>query len=539
MTGAATGQHGPTGQHGHGDDHDDEPEVPLTENPIWQQDNVMLRSVGVDIGSSGTQVAFSRLYLQRQSVNLTSRYVVVRRELDFQSPVHFTPFAGDMSIDAGALGKILDQAYADAGITPDDIDTGVVILTGEALRRWNAEAIADVVSEHAGDLVCASAGHHMEAMLAAYGSGTVRASRREHSRLLNVDIGGGTTKLTLVDDGRIAATAALHIGGRLVATGEDGRVTRLEPGGAYHAKRAGIALELGAAAGPATLATVAGRMARELLLALCGDSSADRSLWLTDPLPGLGRLDGLVFSGGVAEYVYGTETRTFGDLGPYLGAALAAAGEAAGQAGDAGGTGEADRAGRLPAPLRLADARIRATVLGASEYTVQLSGITSYLGSPERTLPRRNLPVARPQYELPDVIDAALIGAEIKVHVARFGAGGTADRSGAGTASEIGDLVVALHWEGPPEYARVRALAEAVAAGLADRIAAGAALYLMLDGDIARTLGLLLRDELGVTNDLVVIDGVLLRDLDYVDLGRVRQPSGTVPVTIKSLVFSH
>ncbi len=166
---------------------------------------------------------------------------------------------------------------------------------------------------------------------------------------------------------------------------------------------------------------------------------------------------------------------------------------------------------------------------------MQLSGITSYLSSPERILPRRNLPVARPQYELPDVVDAAVIGAEIKSHVARFAAASTTG----GTASEIGDLVVALHWEGPPEYARVRALAEAVASGLADRIAAGAALYLMLDGDIARTLGLLLHDELGVANDLVVIDGVLLRDLDYVDLGRVRQPSGTVPVTIKSLVFSH
>jgi ethanolamine utilization protein EutA len=534
MTGAATGQHG------HGGDHDDESDVPLTENPMWQQDNVMLRSVGVDIGSSGTQVAFSRLYLRRLSVNLTSRYVVVRRELHFQSQVHFTPFARGMSIDAGALGKILDQAYADAGVTPDDVDTGVVILTGEALRRRNAEAIAGVVSEHAGDLVCASAGHHMEAMLAAYGSGTVRASHRDHSRLLNVDIGGGTTKLTLVDDGRIAATAAFHVGGRLVATGEDGRVIRLEPGGAYHAERAGIPLELGAPAGPGTLAAVGGRMAGQLLLALNDDPSADQSLWLTDPLPGLGRLDGLVFSGGVAEYLYGTETRTFGDLGPYLGSALAAAGktaEAAGHAGDIGGAGEAGAARRLPAPVRPADARIRATVLGASEYTVQLSGITCYLDSPERTLPRRNLPVARPPYELPDVVDAAAIGAQISSHVARFEVASTT--GGPVGASETGDLVVALHWEGPPEYARVRALAEAVAGGLAGRIAAGAPLYLMLDGDIARTLGLLLHDELGVANDLVVIDGVLLRDLDYVDLGRVRQPSGTVPVTIKSLVFSH
>ncbi|HUN34441.1 MAG TPA: ethanolamine ammonia-lyase reactivating factor EutA [Trebonia sp.] len=530
MTAAATGRHG------HGDDHDDAADTPLTDNPMWQQDNVLLRSVGVDIGSSGTQVAFSRLYMRRLAVSLTSRYVVVRRELHFQSAVHFTPFSTDMSIDAGALGAILDEAYADAGVTPADIDTGVVILTGEALRRRNAEAIAGVVSEHAGDLVCASAGHHMEAMLAAYGSGTVRASRRDHSRLLNVDLGGGTTKLTVVDDGRIEATAAFHVGGRLVAVGEDGRVARLEPGGAYHAGRAGLRLEPGAPAGPGVLAAVAGQMARQLLLALRGDPTADQSLWLTEPLADVGRLDGVIFSGGVAEYVYGTQARTFGDLGPYLGSALAAAGQPAAADGRAGGPAQSALAGRLPAPVLAAEARIRATVLGASQYTVQLSGITSYLGSPERTLPRRNLPVAQPRYELPDVIEAAAVGAQIGAHVARFLVASGAGRAGDATGS--GDLVVALHWAGPPEYARVRALAEAVAGGLADRIAAGAPLYLMLDGDIGRTLGLLLRDELGIANDLVVIDGVLLHDLDYVDLGRVRQPSGTVPVTIKSLVFS-
>ncbi|HEY1704460.1 MAG TPA: ethanolamine ammonia-lyase reactivating factor EutA [Trebonia sp.] len=527
MTDIVTGHgHAPHGDPAHGDaahdqhdDHDDEPDVPLEQNPIWQQDNVMLRSVGVDIGSSGTQVAFSRLYLRRLSEDLTSRYVVVRRELHFQSEVAFTPFGADMSIDAAALGTILDQAYADAAVTPDEIDTGVVILTGEALRRRNAAAIAAVASQHAGDLVCASAGHHMEAMLAAYGSGAVRASHRDHTRLLNADIGGGTTKLTLIDDGRIIATAAFHVGGRLIATRADGTVVRLEPGGEYHASGAGVPVELGGSAGPETLAAVADQMAEQLMLALRGDPATDRSLWLTDPLPALGGLDGVIFSGGVAEYVYGTETREFGDLGPYLGTALAGAGKAR----------------QLPGPVQAADARIRATVLGASEYTVQLSGITSYLGAPERTLPRRNLPVAQPQYKLPDVVDGAAIGAEIKRHVARFSGGDGSE--GASDGSD--DLVVALHWEGPPEYARVRGLAEAVTAGLADRIAAGAPLYLMLDGDIARTLGLLLRDELGIANDLVVIDGVLLRDFDYVDLGRVRQPSGTVPVTIKSLVFSH
>lgn len=502
-------------EHGHGvdDEHDDGPDLALEDNPIWQQDNVVLRSVGVDIGSSGTQVAFSRLHLRRMSEDLTSRYVVVRRETDFSSEVHLTPYAdgpgGELYIDATALGRMLDQAYGDARVGPEEIDTGVVILTGEALRRRNAELIASVVSERAGDLVCATAGHHMEAMLAAYGSGAVLASHRGGARLLNVDIGGGTTKLTLLDSGRIVATAAFHVGGRLIAAA-DGAVVRLEPGGARHAARAGVPLELGGAVTGEELAAVAEQMARDLVGVLHGEGPRDVDLWLTDPLPELGRLDGLIFSGGVAEYVYGTESRTFGDLGPRLGEVLARAG----------------REGGLPAPVLAADARIRATVLGASEYTVQLSGITSHLGEPQRTLPRRNLPVARPDFALPEVVDPAVVADEISRHVARFETAGP------------GDLVVALHWEGPPEYPRLRALAEAVVKGLADRIGAGLPLYLMLDADVARTLGRILREELGVANDMLVLDGVALRDFDYVDLGRVREPSGTVPVTIKSLVFS-
>ena len=510
MTGHDGGHHDHGGGHTHGidDEHDDGADQPLEENAIWQQDNVLLHSVGIDIGSSGTQVAFSRLHLRRLSENLTSRYVVVRRETHFESDVHLTPYTDGLSIDAAALGGILDEAYADARVAPEDIDTGVVILTGEALRRRNAELIASVVSERAGDLICKTAGHHMEAMLAAYGSGAVRMSHEHGLRLLNVDIGGGTTKLTLIDSGRIAATAAFHVGGRLIAAGE-GVVTRVEPGGARHAERAGTPLSLGAPVSAGELASIGARMADELLAVLAGRPASDPKLWLTQPLPRLGSLDGLIFSGGVAEYIYGEEQRDFGDLGPSLGDALTRAG----------------RAGRLPAPVLPAAARIRATVLGASEYTVQLSGITSFIGSPERALPRRNLPVANLQYELGETIVAAEVGEEIRRHVGRFGLAPT------------DDLALALHWGGPPEYHRVRALAEAVATGLSDRLLAGAAVYLVLDGDIARTLGLILSEELGVSNDLVVLDGVVLRDFDYVDLGRVRQPSGTVPVTIKSLVF--
>src|SRR3989440_6173604 len=208
---------------------------PLEENPIWIQDHVTLVTVGIDIGSAGTQVIFSRINLRRYGEDLTSRYYVVSRETLFQSPVALTPYSSDERIDDAALGGIVDQAYTAAGVKSEDIDTGVVILTGEALRRENAEAIAALLAEQRGDFVTAAAGHHMESMLAAYGSGASKVSYAEDKRILNVDIGGGTTKLGIVKKGNVIATAALHIGGRLQGMEETGRIVRLDPAGKIHA----------------------------------------------------------------------------------------------------------------------------------------------------------------------------------------------------------------------------------------------------------------------------------------------------------------
>src|SRR5258706_8922152 len=175
----------------------------LEENPSWIQDHVTLVTVGVDIGSSGTQVIFSRINLRRYGEDLTSRYYVVSRETLFQSPVALTPYSSDERIDDAALGPIIEAAYKAAGVEPQDIDTGVVILTGEALRRENAEAIAALLAEQRGDFVTAAAGHHMESMLAAYGSGASKLSYDKGKRILNIDIGGGTTKLGIVESGDV------------------------------------------------------------------------------------------------------------------------------------------------------------------------------------------------------------------------------------------------------------------------------------------------------------------------------------------------
>src|SRR5262245_31473255 len=208
-------------------DHDQfDVDGPLEENPLWIQDHVTLVSVGIDIGSSGTQVIFSRINLRRLGEDLTSRYYVVSRETLYQSPVALTPYQSEERIADGPLGAIIDEAYAAAGLAPADIDTGAVILTGEALRRENAQAIADVLSRQGGDFVCATAGHHMEAMLAAYGSGAARVSSDEGRRILNIDIGGGTTKLAVVENGKVTATAAVHVGGRLQVVDADHHIVR-------------------------------------------------------------------------------------------------------------------------------------------------------------------------------------------------------------------------------------------------------------------------------------------------------------------------
>ena len=484
------------------------------DSPLWAQDHVTLRSVGIDIGSSGTQVIFSRIELRRLGEELSSRYFVTSRETLFQSPVSLTPYRSEELIDDERLGAIIDRAFADAGLHPDDIDAGVVILTGEALRRENAAAIAGLLADQRGEFVCASAGHHMEATLAAYGSGAARVSHDTGRRILNVDIGGGTTKLALVERGKVVATAALHIGGRLLVVGDAGRIVRLDPAGKELSALAGFSWKPGDTVDPAALEKVARWMAGAVLASVAARPIPGevRRLFLTDPLPDLEEVDGVMFSGGVAEYVYRRESRDFGDLGRLLGVALRARLEE----------------GALPWPLLPPGECIRATALGASEYSVQLSGNTVYISDPGKLLPRRNLQVLQPDYACGDRIEPDALALAIREHFKAFD-----------LVEGEHEAALALRWEGAPSHERIAAFATGIRRGLAGTIAAGLPVYIMVDGDIAQTLGAILRDEMGVGSDILVIDGVALWDFDYIDLGRIRMPSQTVPVTVKSLVFGE
>ncbi len=482
------------------------------EDGLWQADNVELVSVGIDIGSSGSQVVFSRIMLQRRGDELSSRYFVVSRELLYESPVALTPYAEGLVIDPAALGEIIDRAYAGAGLSPDQVDTGAVILTGEALRRENARNIADILAAHGGDFVCTMAGHHIEAMLAGYGSGAAWTSNELHKRVLNIDIGGGTTKCAILDHGRVVATAALHIGGRLHVFDSEGRLTRLEPAGKILAKLAGYDWNLGDRISAGEMNAVANYMAGAIVSAISGNTPEElERLWLTSPLAGLDDIGGVMFSGGVSEFIYGREKRGFGDMGKAVGDLL----------------GAALRGGKMPWPDLPAGAGIRATALGLSEYSVQLSGNTIYVPEPDAVLPRRNLRVIQPLYLFTETVEpeaiALAINDALAVHEACL-------------AEE--DVVFAFHWRGTPRYERIAAFARGLALGLAAELQNAKPIYVVMDGDIAQILGRILRYELYVKVPLLIVDGVNLSDFDYIDFGSLRLPSNTVPITIKSLLFS-
>ena len=417
-------------------DHDDfDDDGPLESNPLWMADNVFLTSVGIDVGSSGTQVIFSRLHLRRLAEDLSSRYHVVKRETLYQSPVSLTPYESETRISDVALGRILDEAYAGAGVKPGDVDAGAVILTGEALRRENAQAIAATIAEHGGDFVCATAGHHMESMLAAFGSGAAKASLEGDRRILNIDIGGGTTKLGILEKGKVTTTAAVHIGGRLQVVDENGHITRLDPAGAYHAARAGFDWKLGDRVTEADLDKVADGMAAALMQALAQRPMPHdiEQLYLTDPILDFGRIDGIMVSGGVGEYVYLREQRDFGDIGRRLGHAIRR---------------RLDK-GELAWTLLTAGECIRATALGASEYSVQLSGNTCYISDPGKLLPRRNLQVIQPPFECGETIDSEALAKAIKAHRKLFDVEGVEH-----------EIAISLHWKGMPAYERLAAFAE-------------------------------------------------------------------------------
>ena len=293
-----------------------------TNRSLEVEDEIRLASVGVDINSSTSHLVFSRLVLER----LDNRYVVAERTVLHESAILLTPYSADATIDAAALGAFVEEQYRLANVDPRAIDTGALILTGVAVRRANARAIGELFAAQAGKFVSVSAGDALEATLAAYGSGAVARSIRDSARVMNVDIGGGTSKIAVCESGEIAELTALDVGARTVSFDRDGRVNRIEEAARRFAEEVGVSLELGSVPDAGGLDRMVERMADRLFEAMSSSALEARTAALVrlDPLRNERKPDVVTFSGGVSEYLYGRETRAFGDLGVPLARAVLA-----------------------------------------------------------------------------------------------------------------------------------------------------------------------------------------------------------------------
>jgi ethanolamine utilization protein EutA len=476
-----------------------------TGRTFGEEDELCVLSVGVDIGSSTSHLVFSRIVLER----LDSRYVVTERESFFQSDILLTPYAAEDTIDAGALGAFIERQYRDAKVDPDEIDAGALILTGVAVRRRNARRIGELFARQTGRLVAVSAGDSLESVMAAYGSGAAARSIRNGAPVMNVDVGGGTAKIAVCAEGKVVDVTALDVGARLVVLDERRRIMRVEAAGRRIGAALGLNLEPGAVLAEHDARALAASMADSLFEAMRGGSpqAGGAGLLRLDPLTWRGDISDVSFSGGVSEYIYGGEIKSYSDLGLQFAGALRE---------------------RLTDGLQLArpEARIRATVIGAAQYTVQVSGGTIFV-APLETLPLRNMPVIAPALPLDgDKIEPAAVATAIRSALRR-------------RELEAGESPVALFvpWRGSATFQRLDKLCRGILDGLAPILAHGHPIVLVGDSDVGGLIGIHFCEEMRLATPIVSIDGLELKDFDYIDIGAILDTSGAVAVVIKSLIF--
>jgi ethanolamine utilization protein EutA len=467
-----------------------------------------LKSVGIDIGSSTSHLIFSHITLRREGASLSGKFRVTNREVLYRSPIMLTPYLSATKIDTDKVNEFIHRAYEEAGLTPEDIDTGAVIITGEALKKENAQPIVEFFAKYSGKFICAAAGHNHEALLAAYGCGAVDLSKREHKTVLNVDMGGGTTKFSLIEDGVVTQTASINVGARLIAFDENEIITRIEDAGRVMMKELGHKVEIGQKITEKMQEDFGAYMAKILyeIIEQGPTSAMARRLMVTAPFvnyKGFKQIQCMVFSGGVSEHVYDHDRTAYGDIGPVLGKHMRSYLE------------------KLPKDmLREPIEGIRATVIGAGEYTIQASGNTSYVSN-EKALPVHGLKVIQASVRDGQSVNESLKQALKKFDLQRFTSG----------------LSLSLTVSGVPDYESVKRIAAGVAELLKDAEDPNCPLYLTLDIDIAKSLGGILKDEFKVDRDIIAVDGIEVGDLDYIDIGECLGITEVIPVTVKSLMF--
>ena len=470
----------------------------------------LLTSVGIDIGSSTSHIIFSELLLEKDPYSRTEKFEIKERKIIHSGPIHLTPFRDERNIDFDTLKNLILADYEEAGFDIKDIDTGAVIITGETAKKQNADEIVNAVAGEAGKFVAATAGPNYESVLAAHGSGAVTRSEETGRTIMNVDVGGGSSNIAVCSGGRIVATAAINVGGRLLAYDKNERIYRMEEPGHRVAKSIGYDVKPGDLLDSEMREKIANALAQSLIAAIADEpqTTIGKSLMMTSNLGCELTIDELTFSGGVAEYIYDCEKKSYNDLGPELATSIR------------------NLVKENSLPLTQPDHRIRATVIGAGHSTLQVSGSTTFLSSGLR-YPIRDLPAVVP-FVPRQTKSSTEIAKPIREAIKRLD-----------LEEGVDSFILGFRDAVRPSYENLTLFSKGIVEALEKTVKTGRTIFLCFDTDIGNSVGNVMKRETGITNEVLSIDEVALSDGDYVDIGEPIIEGVVVPVIIKTLVFDR
>ena len=477
-------------------------------------DKTAILSVGIDVGTSTTQVVFSKLQMDNAGGYFSvPRVAIVDKEVVYKSEVYMTPLKTDVLIDTEALRDIVSAEFRKAGYRPEDTDSGAVIITGESARKENSDAVLKSLSDFAGDFVVSAAGPDMESLIAGKGSGAWQYSMDHHCRVANLDIGGGTTNVVLFEDGETLARGCLDIGGRLICMNPQGIITKVSPAAAVMAQAAGVSVSVGDRCDELKLTAVTRQMAAALNAYLgVGTKDIDAILRQiktpgSSDFPVPEKVQAVFFSGGVADLIYheSADTWAYGDIGVLLGRAI--------------------RESRLFTDFQKMEPgeTIRATVVGAGTYTTTISGST--ITYSDDIFPLKNIPVIKLDEELQE----ACFAGETEPVIRRI-------QWVLGQNDEE-HFILAMPGKRNPGYMEMKRAAASIRQ-IMDRVQPpGEPILLVIESDIAKAMGQMIRQQPDLKRQVVAIDSIHVEDGEYVDMGKPMMNGMVIPVVVKTLIF--
>jgi ethanolamine utilization protein EutA len=469
--------------------------------------NEQIISAGVDIGTSTTKLILSRFTLVNTAgTTHVPRIEITNKEIIYKSSIYRTPLINDSLIDIKAVLRLVEQEYQKAGVRPEDIQTGAIIITGETATKQNAEEMLHLLSEEAGEFLVATAGPDLEGIIAGKGSGAHQRSKETGKTIANIDIGGGTANIAVYQAGQLRGTCTLHIGGRLIEFVND-RVKAVSPSVRELLKKIGVSVTPGDKVSLKFIQPVTAAMARILVHILQQKiTEEDEVLLFGHPPDWKVPIDQIMFSGGVSECIYEQEpsSGSYTDIGVHLAKALLDNKEL--------------RNWEWIPPVET----VRATVLGAGTQTTHISGATIQVDP--SWLPMKNLPVH--QLDLKQNLENGIIN--VKLAIQRAIQVYDPSREGRNFA---------LYLTGLPflRFKEVHQLGKWLIEGYRLQPNQSNPIVIVLQDDLAKVLGQTLQ-TIQTERDVICIDQILVEQGDYLDIGNKLQ-SEVVPVVIKTLAF--